>query len=333
MATRQEGKEALYGIPRKTKLYHTGFWIVAVFCFTFLVACGIGPSTSDPETASVGADSPISAEFQAFYDDNGGLRIFGHPLADPYIEVINNRLVQYYQKMRLEFNPALEEVTIFPLGDWAQPTSGNQLLASVPEEASGIDANDELPIIQDEFLAFYEAAQGQSLFGLPITPQLDEGGTRVQYFQNARLEWHPDAPLGYRVKVGSLGEAHYRLVGIFEDPGRNRPLDSAAVREDSVSANLWAPILYDGDQQVIFVDVETPEGQRPVANVTVELEIKYNGKSEVVTLSETDGAGHTQGILSLPEVEPGQKVQVIVTASAPGGATIGETTQSFRTWW
>ena len=53
-----------------------------------------------------------------------------------------------------------------------------------------------------------------------------------------------------------------------------------------------------------------------------EVEIKYNGKSEVVTLSETDGAGHTQGILSLPDVEPGQKVQVIVTASAPGGAII-----------
>ncbi|MEZ4644270.1 MAG: hypothetical protein R3E31_16320 [Chloroflexota bacterium] len=36
--------------------------------------------------------------------------------------------------------------------------------------------------VQDEFLTFYETYSGTQLSAPPISPQLDEGGLRVQYF-------------------------------------------------------------------------------------------------------------------------------------------------------
>jgi hypothetical protein len=301
-----------------------GLLLLAIVSLLLLAGCEVDRAESIQENVSSTIGVPVATNFQSFYEEYGGLRVFGSALAEPFTEQDSGRLVQYFQRMRLEYDTALEHVAIFPLGEWAFYVPGN--------DQAQIASKEEL-IVKDEFLAFYQASQGASLFGPPISQELDEGGTRVQYFQNARLEWHPDAPLGYRVQVGPLGEAHYRQVGIFDDPGRNRPLDSAAVREAMVSANLRAPILFADEQQALFVDVQTPEGKRPVIGAGVEVALTYNGVTETVRLPDTDGAGHTQGELPLRDVEPGQKVQIIVTASAPGGATIGIATQSFRTWW
>lgn len=300
------------------------FLLSIVVTLTLMVACGNDSSERDREIVNLNSIIPVSADFQSFYDEYGGWRVFGQALAEPFNDGDSGRLVQYFQRMRLEYDAGLGHVVIFPLGEWAFYVPGNDQ----DQNVSGGDL-----IVKDEFLAFYQESLGESLFGPPISPELDEGGTRVQYFQNARLEWHPDAPLGYRVQVGPLGEAHYRQVGIFKDPGRNRPLDSAAVREATVSTSLRAPILFAGESQVVFVDVQTPEGNRPVTGVIVEVATTYNGQTEFLRLPDTDGAGHTQGVLQLDDVEPGQRVQIVVTASAPGGNTIGAASQSFKTWW
>ncbi len=308
-------------------------WLLGLLCFGLLAGCVVNRSSEQGEMVNNGTGVPVADEFQAFYEDNGGLRVFGYPLADAYIEGNNRWLVQYFQRMRLEYDPARQQVLVSPLGEWAIPDPDSRILAPVSLENPDRAAEQDPLLVQDEFLTFYDRFGGELLFGKPISAQLDEGGTRAQYFENARLEWHPGAPIEHRVQVGLLGEAHYRQVGIFEDPGRSRPLDSAAVREAVVSANFRSPILYQGDKQVIFVTVETPEGQRPVTSVTVELAIQYNGITERSVLPETDGLGHTQGALNLKDVEPGQKVHVFITATAPGGTTIGTSMQSFRTWW
>jgi hypothetical protein len=105
------------------------------------------------------------------------------------------------------------------------------------------------------------------------------------------------------------------------------------VSEAVVLSNVIAPILYRGDEQTLFVDVVTPEGQRPVTGVTVDAAVTYNGKTEHVELPDTDGAGQSKSVLELKNIEPGQKVQVKITVSAPGGAEIGATTSSFMSWW
>ncbi len=56
-----------------------------------------------------------------------------------------------------------------------------------------------------DFLAYWQANGGLSLFGYPITEELDYNGTTVQYFERAVFEYHPDAPAGWTVELERLG--------------------------------------------------------------------------------------------------------------------------------
>lgn len=331
--TSQYQKQKLPNASRKRFFQQTGIFMMMLLSILFATGCVTNQSNPFQKSVTQEIGIPIATEFLTFYEGNGGGQLFGNPLADAYIESTEGRLVQYFQRMRLEINPFEDRVVVTSLGQWAMPDSAEQLPApglEVDQASSSVEAEIS---VQDEFREFYLQHGGKAFFGSPISPQFVEGGTRIQYFQNVRLEWHPEAQIDNRVQVGLLGEAHYQRIGLYEDPGRSRPLDSAGVREANISASFRTPILYEGDKQVIFVEVETSDGHRPVAGVEVELAVKYNGRTELVTLTETDGAGQTKGALPLPNFEPGRRVRVTVSASAPGGTLIGSTTESFRTWW
>lgn len=57
------------------------------------------------------------------------------------------------------------------------------------------------------FKRFFEGRGGVEIFGYPITPEIQEGGRTVQYFQRARFEYHPEhAGTRYEVQLGLLGD-------------------------------------------------------------------------------------------------------------------------------
>jgi hypothetical protein len=66
----------------------------------------------------------------------------------------------------------------------------------------------------DQFLQFFETRGGLETFGYPLSERYSDparGGLLVQYFQRARMEWHPDNPESYRVQLGLLiDELGYR---------------------------------------------------------------------------------------------------------------------------
>lgn len=67
---------------------------------------------SFPETGYL-----VSCEFLRFYDENGGLDVFGYPISGWVSE--GGYLVQYFQRMRMEWHPerpAGERVVVGPLG-------------------------------------------------------------------------------------------------------------------------------------------------------------------------------------------------------------------------
>jgi hypothetical protein len=295
-----------------------------------LVGCAVATPTPEAELGSSNG-LPIAPEFQAFYEENGGLRVFGFPIAEGYLDGDTDRLIQYFQRLRLEYDRAQDLVLVSPLGQWAWPRvvarpgiADAELLAESP----GGDLE-----VRGEFLTFYETYDGKRLLGPPITDQIEGGDTRSQYFRNGRLDWIPEARRDYRVQLAQLGVAHYRQVGIFDDPGRSRPMDSAGIRQADVSATLRAPILYAGEQQSVYVDVNAHGGKRPVSGVSVRLTAFYNGASETFSLPETDGAGHTHDTLILEDLWPGQEVRLVVEATSPGGTVIGTTSKSFKSWW
>lgn len=62
--------------------------------------------------------------------------------------------------------------------------------------------------VRDPFYDFFLQHGGVEQFGYPITDDYidSQTGLLVQYFQKARLEWHPDNPDPYKVQLGLLGE-------------------------------------------------------------------------------------------------------------------------------
>ncbi|MFN2145972.1 MAG: hypothetical protein ACK2T7_11525 [Anaerolineales bacterium] len=66
-------------------------------------------------------------------------------------------------------------------------------------------------ILGEFYTYYYSNPNYKAVFGDPITEAIIEEGTglMVQYFEYARFEYHPDQPLGHRVKLTPIGSRLY----------------------------------------------------------------------------------------------------------------------------
>lgn len=313
--------------------------LIQVIALTLLAlllgACaGGGTAVATP----IGATGiPVGAEFAPFYAAAGGARVFGYPITEAFQPATDEPLTQYFQTMRLDYRPeqpAGQQVTVYPLGEWAFAGVLKPEPAPVAENGRSRLFPETGYTVQDEFLTFYEDHAGVQLFGPPISPQLDEGGLRVQYFRNGRLEWRPELPVVQRVQVSLLGQAHFDTVMVFRyrQIYAARPVSSAGLTEVNVAAAVKSSVLYAGDEQVLYVTVQTADG-RAVPDLLVAVTITYAEQSQIVELGRTDADGRIQTKLDLTAIPPGNQVQLLVTAYAINGDPIGAAMLGFRTWW
>ncbi len=274
----------------------------------------------------------VAPEFADFDAANGGERFFGEPITEGFVAGDNGRFTQYFQNMRLEYDET-DGVIIFPLGEWAlagvnnpqpAPVSANSRSRTFP----GIDFT-----VQDEFLSFYEAYQGDLLLGPPISPQMDEGDLRVQYFVNGRLEWHPELDVDQRVQVGPLGSDHFWAVGAqMYMKLIAGPVPFAGIERVDVFTAVEKAVLYSDDEQTLYVTVFTP-GLRPVDGIAADVTITFGETTAVLDLGTTDGQGRIVVSLNDLTIPPGQTVTLLTSVYASDGHTIGQSTLTFKTWW
>ncbi|MFQ6013821.1 MAG: hypothetical protein ACE5NP_00075 [Anaerolineae bacterium] len=158
----------------------------------------------------------VRGEFFQFYFAHGGLDIFGYPLTEEFFQ--NGLKVQFFQRGVMEWhpqNPDPYKVQLALLGDLMGHRED-----PIPEGA--IPHNDPhrryFPqtghTISGPFLTFFEQYGGIDIFGYPISEIRMEGGFSVQYFQRARMEWHPENPEPYRMQLGLLGSAYAQQIGL-----------------------------------------------------------------------------------------------------------------------
>lgn len=304
-------------------------WL-AWFNVLLLVAC------EAPPTAVICTNICVAPELEAFYIQNGGERIFGAPHIRPYLDTRTGNTIQYFDSARLEQDANSGEISIYPLGEWAY---------------AGLDKQDPLPaladagrqeringfVVRDAFLDFYENNGGRDIFGLPISNQLDEAELRVQYFENARLEWHPEAPSDRQVQVGMLGRAHYLYVAYspLDEEQRFIPSDETRPTTAELTAAARFPILYEGESQIIFILAETTDGQA-VEELNVELFIEYGSQTYTQPIEgKTDKLGTIQAELDLQNLTPGEEVIVTINVYDPlnDDRLIGTESITFQTWW
>jgi hypothetical protein len=288
----------------------------------FVVACSGVTSGTDAAPAS-GVE--IAPPFVDFVAENGGEAIFGEPFTAPFVDPAVGRTVQYFERMRLEEDPTMpegSEVRIAAIGEWA-----------VDGLPFAFDAT-EYPI-EGAFLGFYDRYRGERIFGRAITPLFEEGELLVQYFENGRLEWHPEAPLSDRVQVGYLARSHFADSGmalIYQDVVNAGPVEAAAVTGARVFAAIREPILYRGDEQVLYVEVQAPDGHA-VQGMPVSYTLTYDDDSLTMELGTTDSQGKVQGVIPLLEAAPGQRARVDVHVPGSGGRELARTSLTFKLWW
>lgn len=160
-----------------------------------------------PETGHV-----VQGNFLDYFMASGGVTIFGFPRTEAMIE--NERLVQHFQRARLEVLPS-GEVMAMPLGLLAAYSRGvmarPEARPIVPFESDS--ARLFVPAtghsIGSGFRIFLERAGGWGILGLPLTEEFIDDGFTVQYFERGVLEYLPGRP----IQVELLGDATLRERG------------------------------------------------------------------------------------------------------------------------
>ncbi len=172
----------------------------------------------------------ISGRIRHFWEQNGGLPVFGFPIGPQRLERIEDQElpVQWFERNRLELhpeNPPPYDVQLGRLGvEMLQHSGVNWYFypksAPHPEcryfpETEHNVCGEMLTVWQSHGLELdgipgTSDAESIALFGLPLSNLQMEtfsDGSRypVQWFERARLEFHPKNPPPYNVLFGLLG--------------------------------------------------------------------------------------------------------------------------------
>jgi len=280
----------------------------------------------------------VCDDFLEFFETWGELEIFGYPLTEAFDDPVLGLRVQYFQRARLEWRPHNPERYRVQLG-----LLGDELgyeFPSLPE--------DQIPafntslrryysetghIVSHAFLRYFDEHGGLFIFGYPRSEFMYRDGYVVQYFQRARMEWHPEDPSGPRMRLTNLGEVYAERIGI---PGDYEAFDDSSERVDRITElELDASVRHittgqDG-QQTVFVYV-TDQRHQPVPEAVVVVTVHYDESGEEAhPCVPTDEEGFTARTFNLLSVTPGENVVIDVEARI--GDVAGQTRTFFLTWW
>jgi uncharacterized protein YkwD len=219
-----------------------------------------GPSSQTPLTSSAlpatGAPtqsqffSPtgmsVQGEFLGAFQKFGLSRI-GYPISGEQQD--NGITVQYFERVRMELHPELASkgygVLFTRLG--AQMTRDAQFARVAPFATTSSDAyfSQTGHSLAEPFLSYWKANGAIQLFGYPISEPLTQDGLTVQWFERARMEYHPElAGAGQVVQLTLLGDRAYgQTNGTQKVQSDSIPSQSQAAAAQSPSADKESYLL------------------------------------------------------------------------------------------
>ena len=169
----------------------------------------------------------IAPPFYPYWEEQGGLPIFGLPLSQQTVEV--GYRAQYFERQRLEAHPENAVPYTVLLGLVGREAAARRdLLTTAPFAPAVQEGTPNCEYVAatrhtlcGEFRAYWHDSgldfgepgvsyrESLALFGYPLSEpfqeQLEDGNTYlVQYFERARFEYHPENPVPYTVLLGRL---------------------------------------------------------------------------------------------------------------------------------
>jgi glucose/arabinose dehydrogenase len=288
-----------------------------------LVALAALPSVGMAQTPSTGSGQSgrhcfaqtgfcVEGRIRQFWEQNGGLRVFGLPIAPEQQEQIEGRSlqVQSFERNRLELHPEHAppyDVLLGRLGADVLAQQGRDPFTfprSQPQRGCRFFPETQQNIC-GEMLSAWRAsglefdgrpgaseAESLALFGLPLSEPMSETieghAYVVQWFERARFELHPEHAPPYNVLLGLLGS---ELRG--GPAPRPLPLPSSGVPPpDEVSARLRVPEGFVVRQ--FAAGLATP--RLMAIGPDGALYVAERGAGRVVRLPDRDGDGRADAI-------------------------------------
>ena len=170
----------------------------------------------------------VRGPFLQYWQQHGGLAQFGYPKTEVFF--VAGRAVQYFERARFEYWPEFRgtpwEVQLGFLGRYAlqgrvfprQPAPDPNL----PPDPNRRYFPETGQYVQGPFLKYWDAHGGLAIFGLPISGEIQEINPvdgkvyTVQYFERARLEYHPEfAGTENEIELGLLGNQVLRTLSWY----------------------------------------------------------------------------------------------------------------------
>lgn len=196
--------------------------------------------------------------FASYWEANGGLARYGLPLTEPYSD--GPLTIQWFERARFERHPQNKdtpyEVLLGQLG--REVRAADPPVA--PSDAFNARYFDESGHNLTLFRTYWEKNDGLSQFGLPISEELAETNTSdgktytVQYFERARLEYHPEKQgTSGEVQLGLLGKERYNAVkttnAVAAEAGKPAPPPIVAAAPttlpDAMETLMWRTVNAD----------------------------------------------------------------------------------------
>lgn len=259
--------------------------------------------------------------------------IFGDPITEPFPDPTTTRRVQYFERAHFEIrpeNPPELRVHWSLLGEYLYER-GQEI--PIPPNFPACETYIETGYqICYAFLDFFKLNGGVAQFGYPISDVEVREGRIVQWFQRARLEWHPEMAPGERVMLARLGEEYF--VAHKEDTRRLLPAESGnlprVITRLDVRGFFIDAVVPARGSQTIYVIVQDQKLE-PVGKAQLIATIRYPSGYEISTdMEATDENGISSLTFPVHQHELGI-VEVFITASYDSLEEMTRT--SFRIWW
>lgn len=191
------------------------YGVLAVVVAPVPARAGAGPSTGPRYFQETGHNVP--EYFANYWAANGGLHQFGFPITEPYSQ--DGRTIQWFERARferhLEHKDTPYEVLLGQLGREVRPADPPTTALTHPAARYFPETGHNLLI----FRLYWEQNGGLARFGYPLTDELREVSQvdgqeyTVQYFERARLEYHPEnRGTPFDVLLGLIGHEQYTIV-------------------------------------------------------------------------------------------------------------------------
>lgn len=271
-----------------------------VLLFTSITIVGNAQEDA-PERVFVATGFGLSGEYLEFYDSfEDAELLFGAPITDVFFSNEFQREVQFFEKARLERSDDGENVQISPIGElyYDHSLDANAIDATSwlgCSRYSRVEGYDDAVCF--EFRKFLNNHGGVDVFGLPISPMIEENGMIVQYFQHFLLEWHAE-DMEEPIQVGDLGRKYFRLLNLDVASALNS-LDEGA--EEVIYATLAKVRVGVGEEQELSVFVSDALGNA-LRGVAIRVTITYpNGKVYEEFLPQTNDLGLSVFAFSIAE--------------------------------